>query len=135
MKAPTVSWGVTVLPEEMLIKKVAEGTVSHVVQQTSHPEQRLDVTLTGNVRTDVPQAAVERSRGPTAQMHGPQNVLESRMFRRGIDPPRGLQLVDLPHSLDPRMVDDGPLRHTTRTHSAVRRERDVTVNWIVSQCF
>ena len=39
-------------------------------------------------------------------MHDAQHVLEAGMLGGGIDPPGGLQLMDLPQPLDPGMVDD-----------------------------
>ena len=43
---------------------------------------------------------------PRGQVHHPQDVLKPLMLGRRKDPPRGLQLVDLPHPLHPGMVDD-----------------------------
>ena len=39
------------------------------------------------------------------EVHGAQGMLETRMLRRGEDPPRALQLVDAAQALEPRGVD------------------------------
>ena len=51
------------------------------------------------------QAVVECRDSPTGQMHRAQNMLKSRVLGGRKDPPGGLQLVDVPQPLDPRMVD------------------------------
>jgi hypothetical protein len=42
-------------------------------------------------------------------MHYAENMLKTGVFGGRKDPPSGLQLVDLPQPLNPRMVDDIPL--------------------------
>jgi len=41
-------------------------------------------------------------------MHRAHDVLKARVFGRGKYPPGGLQLMDLPQPLDPRVIDDLP---------------------------
>lgn len=44
--------------------------------------------------------------GNRTQVHDAQYVLETHMFCGGEDPPGGLQLVDLPESLHPGVIDE-----------------------------
>ena len=64
-------------------------------------------------------------------MHRPEDVLESRMLGRRKDPPGGLQLMNLPHPLDPRMIDDFLLGDFARGKARAGNKRNVSVNWIV----
>ena len=65
-------------------------------------------------------------------MHDAQHVLETGVFRRGKDPPCGLQLVDLPQPLYPRMIDDLAFRHFAIDGAAGAGEGDVAVDGIVA---
>ena len=94
--------------QKMFVEKMAERPVADVVQQAGHAEQRLDIASARHVRADLAQALVECRGGPAGQMHHAQHVLEARMFGRRINPPGGLQLMDLPQPLDPGMIDDLP---------------------------
>ena len=51
------------------------------------------------------EAWVQHLDSSTGQVHRAKNVLESRMFGRWEDPPGGLQLVNVTHSLHPGMVN------------------------------
>ena len=66
-------------------------------------------------------------------MHGPQNVLEARVFGRGEDPPGGLQLVNLPQPLKPGVVDDLLLGRLAFVQPYPRRERNIPVDRIMAQ--
>ena len=101
--------GQAVAAQEMLVEEVPERSVPDVVQQAGHAQQRFHVAAAGRVRADFPQAVVQHRHRPAGQVHGPHDVLEPGVFGTGIDPPGGLQLVDVPQPLDPRMVDDLPL--------------------------
>src|SRR5437016_5547497 len=68
-------------------------------------------------------------------MHHTKNVLEARMFGRGKNPPRGLQLMNLPQSLEPRMIDDLPLGNLAGRETFVRHQWHVTVQRVVTQGF
>ena len=98
------------IAEEMLVEKMAERAVAHVVQQAGHAQQRLDIAAAGHVGADFAQAVVQCRGRPAGQVHHAQHVLEAGVLGRGIDPPGGLQLMDLPQPLDPGMVDDLPFR-------------------------
>ena len=70
---------------------------------------------------------------PRSEVHDSEDMLKPHVLGRREDPPGGLELMDLPHPLDPRMVDqllfgDLPLRQ-----SRPRDERDVAVDRIVSE--
>ena len=68
-------------------------------------------------------------------MHGSEDMLKSHMFGRRKDPPRGLQLMDLAHPLDPRMVDDTLFGRFPGGQARSRDKRDVPVNGVVRQTF
>ena len=95
-----------VFGEKMRVEKMAKRPMAHVVQQGRHPQQRLDVAAAGHVRADLAQAVVGRLDHAAGQVHHAQHMLKAGVLGRGIDPPGGLQLVDLPQPLDPGMVDD-----------------------------
>ena len=88
------------------VEEMAEGPVPHVVQEGRHPHERFDVAAAGRVRADLPQAVVGRLDHAACQVHRPQDVLKAGVLGRGIDPPGGLQLVDLAEPLDPGVIDD-----------------------------
>ena len=119
--------------EEMLVEEVAERPVAHVVQQARHPQQRLDIAAAGGVGARLLQAGIESLGGPAGQVHDPDHVRKPRVLGRGIDPPGGLQLVNVPQPLHPRIVDDLPLGDLARRESSARRERDVAVDRVVGE--
>ena len=90
----------------MGVEEVAEGAVSHVVQQGGQPHERLDVAAAGRLGANLPQAVVKAVDRPAGQVHGAEHVLEPRVLGRRIDPPGRLQLVDLPEPLQPRVIDN-----------------------------
>ena len=79
----------------MLVEKMAEWPVPHVMQQAGQAHQRLDVSATRNVGANVFQARIQGGDGATRQVHHAEDVLKSRVLRRGIDPPGRLQLMNL----------------------------------------
>ena len=95
-----------VVGQEMGVEEVPERPVAHVVQQGGQAHERLDVAAAGHVRAHLVEALEQDGHRPAGQVHGPQDVLEAGVLGRGIDPPGGLQLVDLPQPLDPGVVDD-----------------------------
>ena len=66
-------------------------------------------------------------------MHDSHDVLETRVFGRGKHPPRRLQLVDLPQTLDPRVVDNITLCRLAVGQSGAGGKRDIPVNRIVAE--
>ena len=107
-----------VVLEKVFVEKVTERTVPDVVQQARHSHQRFDVAATGNVGTDFTKAVVQAVDGSAGQVHDSHDVLEPGVLGRREDPPGGLQLMDLPHPLHPRMVDDLLLRNLPRRQPA-----------------
>ena len=94
-----------VVGQIMLVEEMAERSVADIVQQCGQSHQRLDVPAAGHVRAGFAEAIVERGHRPARQVHGPEHVLEPRMFGRGKNPPGGLQLMNLPEPLEPGVVD------------------------------
>ena len=62
-------------------------------------------------------------------------MLKPHVLGRGKDPPGRLQLVNLPHPLHPRMVDNRLLGHLARRQPRFRDEGNVPVNRIVREAF
>jgi hypothetical protein len=55
------------------------------------------------------------------------------MLGRRVDPPGGLQLMDLPQPLDPGVIDDLPLRDLTVPRGRTGDKRYVPVDRIVAE--
>jgi hypothetical protein len=68
-------------------------------------------------------------------MHDAHDVLKSGMLGSWKDPPGRLELVDLPHSLYPGMIDDLPFRRFLACAVGGRGEWNVSVDWVEAQAF
>jgi len=68
-------------------------------------------------------------------VHDSEDVLKPHVFSRRKYPPGSLQLMYLPHSLDPRMIDQVLLGRFTRSQTGSGNERDVAVYRVVRQAF
>ena len=121
--------------QKVFVEKMAERSVPHVVQQAGHAEQRFDIASAGHVGADLAQAVVQCGGRPAGQVHHAQDVLEARVFGRWINPPGGLQLMDLPQPLDPGMVDDLPFGDFALGQPDVGHERYIAVNGVVAEVF
>ena len=111
-----------------------EGSVAHIVQKRRHSAKRLGVVAARQLTVaDVMQAFVENINHTAGHMHGADNVLEPSMFGRGVNPPSGLQLVNLPQSLEPRVIKQHPFRGFAIGHN--RDERHIAVNRIMNEAF
>jgi len=88
----------------MLIKKMAEGSVPHVVQQTREPEQLLDVMHRRRIPAHLFEAGIKMPRKFSGNMHGAQRMLKAGVLRRRINPAGALQLVNAPEPLHPGRV-------------------------------
>ena len=121
--------------EEVLVEEMAERAMADVVQQAGHPQQRFDIAPAGDVGADIAQAVVELGDGPAGQVHHPQHVLEAGVLGGGIDPPGGLQLMDLPQPLHPGMVDDLPFRDFSLGQSGIGDEGDIAMHGVMGQVF
>ena len=119
----------------MLVEEMAERAMANVVQQAGQSHQRFDISAAGHVGANFLQAVIQPRDGPARQMHDAHHMLKPRMLGGGKDPPGGLQLMNLPHPLDPRMIDDLPLGRLARRQSAAGDERDVAVDRIEAQAF
>jgi hypothetical protein len=64
-------------------------------------------------------------------MHRPENMLKSHVFGGRKNPPGGLKLVNVPHSLDPGMVNHVLLGRFLLRQASAGDKRDVAMNWIV----
>ena len=62
-------------------------------------------------------------------------MLKPGVFGRWKHPPGGLQLMNLPQPLQPRMIDNLPLGNFARGKSFVRHQRHVAVERIVTEGF
>ena len=123
----------SVVGQEVLIKEMPERTVAHVVEQSGHAHEGFDITSAGQVGADFPEARVEPLDRLSGQVHRPEDVLEPGVLRRRVDPPGGLQLVDLPEPLDPGMVDDLLLCYLAFRNPRRSGEPDVPVNRVMTQ--
>jgi len=77
----------TVVGQEVFVEEMAEGTVADVVQQRGETHERFDVSAAGHVGADFAEAVVKGGDGPGCQVHGAEDVLKSRVFGRGKNPP------------------------------------------------
>ena len=66
-------------------------------------------------------------------MHHSQNMLESRVFCRRKHPPCRLQLVNLPHPLHPRMIDQILFCVFTGIENHAGSKQDLTMNRVMRQ--
>jgi hypothetical protein len=99
--------------EVVVVEEMAERSVSDVVQQRGHSHERLDVRPRGNAVARFGERFVPVLQNPRGEMHRPEHVLEPHVFGGGKDPPGGLELMNLPQSLDPRVIDDVLFRNFT----------------------
>lgn len=68
-------------------------------------------------------------------MHCPDDVLEARVLSGWVNPPGGLELMDLTHPLDPGMVDDLAFGRFSIWEIDMRDERDIAMHGIVRETF
>src|SRR5512134_3355934 len=98
--------GEIVAMEKIIVEKMAEGTMTDVVQQADHTHVLLDERRRrALVAQDFSQRWVKVLGKFPRQVHGAQGMLETAMFRRRIDPTGALELVDVAQPLHPRRVD------------------------------
>ena len=114
-------------------KKWPNGPCPTSCKRAAIRTQRLDVAAAGHVRAGLPQAVVGRLDHAAGQVHRPQDVLKAGVLGRRVDPPGGLQLVDLAEPLDPGMIDDRLLRDLSLGQPLRRGERDISVDDIVAE--
>jgi len=112
----------------LLVKKVTERAMPDIVQQPCEAKEFFDIERRGEfVLVNSGQGGIQPFREGPGDMQGPEGVLESGMFCRGKHPASALELKDPPEPLNPRCVDDIPLRSLSL--DAVRHD-DVVVEGI-----
>lgn len=92
--------------KKMPVKKMTEGAMSHIMEQGGDSEQGFDVGECRDVPDCPGEGGIHVPGVLPGEVHGAQYVLEPAVFRRGIDPSRALQLIDIPKTLDPRRIDE-----------------------------
>jgi hypothetical protein len=68
-------------------------------------------------------------------VHDADDVLKPRVLGGWIHPPGGLELMNLPQTLDPSVVDDFTFRDFVARRRRPRHERYVAVNGVVAEVF
>ncbi len=102
--------GQPVLIEKMIVKEMAVGSMSHVVQQPGQAEQFLHIMRRRGVGAHLAETGVEGPSELARHVHRAQGVLEAAVLRRRIDPARALKLADPPQPLHPGGIDQFLLR-------------------------
>lgn len=93
------------LLQVVVIEKMAEGAVSHIVEQGRHSQEFLNVVCRRAIRHRGLERRVEMGGKPARQVHGAERMLEPAVLGRGIHPPGALELIDLTQALHPGCVD------------------------------
>ena len=88
-----------------------------------------------DIATGIRQRIVPGVNGLRTEVHDSQNMLKSHVFGGWKHPPGSLQLMNLPHPLHPRVIDQILLGRLLRRQTDAGHERDVSVNGIVRQAF
>lgn len=92
--------------EVMIVEEVAEGAVSDIVEQAGDTNEAFDAGAGGHISAGFAEGVIPCVDCDGTEMHDSQNMLESHVLCRWEDPPGRLQLVNLPESLYPGMVDE-----------------------------
>ena len=111
------------------------GTLTKNMPEPRHPEQRLHIAAAGAIGADFLEAGIQLVDNAAGEVHHSDDVLETGMLRRRIDPPGSLQLMNEAKPLDPRMIDSLPLRNLPLLQLHAGSERDIAVNRIVAEVF
>ncbi len=70
---------------------------------------------------------------PAGQVHHTQNVLKARMLCGWKNPPSSLQLANLPHALNPSVIDDVPLANFRRGSTVRCHKTYVAMDRVMAQ--
>ncbi len=124
-----------VLVEVMVVKKVPERAMAHIVQKAGHPDQALHQRPRRDIRATGGKRFVPDVDHPRCEVHHAENMLKSHMLGGREDPPGCLELVDMPHPLHPRVIDDLLLGDLAGRQPAAGDEGDIPVDRVVSQAF
>jgi hypothetical protein len=94
-------------PREILfIKKVAEGPMPNVMEESSEAEKFFNIKRRREVFSkNSGQGGIEPLRKDPGHMHRSERVLETGMFCGGINPTGTLELKDAPKPLNPECVN------------------------------
>ena len=94
-----------VVGEEVVVEEVAEGPVTHVVQEAGHAQELLDERRGRSVREDGAERGPELLGEASGHVHRAERMRKPAVLGGREDPARGLELGDAPEALDPRGVD------------------------------
>ena len=147
-----VARGRLVARQKSVVEKMPERPVPDVVQKPGDAKKLFDAAARGNraarfrgrpveegriLFKNAIEALVPRVPDAACETHRPERVREPGMFRRRVDEPRRLKLMDLTQPLEPRRIDQISLVSGLARRRIVRRrrDRDVSVNRIVNERF
>ena len=133
----------------MIVEKMTERPVTYVVKKTRDAKERLDAVARGNRTARILALALKQVRtllkdavetvlpfvpDPARGARRAQHMLKPRMFRRRIDEPRRLELMNLTEPLKPRGIDKIAFvsRFAGLPIRGRRRNRNITVNGILN---
>jgi hypothetical protein len=115
----------------VIIEKVAEGTVTDIMEERGNAKKLLNKIGGRAVRHRRFEGGIEVTGKPAREVHGAEGMLEPAVLGRGIYPPRALKLIDLTQTLHPGRVDQVLLGLFPRP--AGRGERDIPVDRITKE--
>lgn len=93
------------LVEVLVVEEVSERSVADVMEQPRHANEAFDVGPRRHVGTGIAEGIVPGIDHAGCQVHDTERMLKPHVLGRGEDPPGGLQLVDVPQPLHPRVVN------------------------------
>ena len=108
-------------------------TISYPAHLDAGCRQRFHVRPAGHVGTHVLEARIQLIDRPAGEMCSPQHVLKPRVLGRGKHPPGRLQLMNLPQTLHPPVVDQILFRDLVLPHPGARGKWYVPVYGVVAE--
>jgi hypothetical protein len=97
--------GDLILIQHIVIKEMAERAMTRIMEHGCYPEKLLDISLGRTVFCGFTEGGIEMTGKTARHMHRSEGVLKATVFRRRVDPPGRLELVDIPETLHPWGVD------------------------------
>jgi hypothetical protein len=101
------------LLEHLVVEEMPERTMTDVVQESRDSERLLNQCWGRRVGEGNTERRVDAPGEETREMHGTQEMGESRMFGAGEYPPGRLQLVNAAETLQPDRVEELTLARLT----------------------